>query len=105
MVLGSLIESKTAAREHQEIHDVKQTEEVIPQLAFHEQACELVPGVNKFDLDLWVQVDSVKQPVKCNSVGSGHVSHRRTSALYAHFDHSFIVLKSVMASSEKVLRS
>ena len=33
-----------------------------------------------FDLDFRVQVDPVKQPIMRNPVGSGHVSHRRTSA-------------------------
>ena len=37
--------------------------------------CELVLGVNVFDLDLAVQIDSIKQPIKSNSVGSGNVSH------------------------------
>ena len=42
-----------------------------------------------------VQINSIEQPIKSNSVGSEHVSHRRTSALYDHFDHSFIILKHV----------
>ena len=33
-------------------------------------------------------------------MGPGHVSHRRTSALYDHFDHSFIVFKNVQLSFE-----
>ena len=28
-------------------------------------------------------------------MGTGHVSHHRTSALYDHLDHSFIVFKNV----------
>ena len=32
---------------------------------------ELVFGVDVFDLNLWIQIDSVKQLVKSNSVGSG----------------------------------
>ena len=35
--------------------------------------------VNVFDLDLGVQIDSIKQPIKSNSVGSGNMSHCRTS--------------------------
>ena len=38
-------------------------------------------GVDVLDLDLGVQIDLVKQPVKSNSVGSGHVSHRWTRRL------------------------
>ena len=47
---------------------------------------------------LWfclVQIDSVKQPIKRNFVGSGHVSHRRTSAFTDRLDHCFVVFKNV----------
>ena len=56
---------------------------------------ELVFGVDVFDLDLGVQINSIKQPIKSNSVGSGDVPHRRTSAFNNHFDYSFIVLKHI----------
>ena len=60
------------------------------------KVCELVFGVNMFDLGFGVQIDSVKQPIKRDSVGSGHVSHhRRGSAIYDRFDHSFIVFRNV----------
>ena len=36
-------------------------------------------------------------PESNNSVGSGHVSHRRTYALCDHFDHSFIVFINLHA--------
>ena len=42
-----------------------------------------------------VQVNSVKQPVKSNSVGSGHVSHCWTSAFVDHFNHCFVILKNI----------
>ena len=48
--------------------------------------CELVFWVNIFNLDFGFQIDSVEQPVKSNSVGSGHVSHRRTLSFNYHFD-------------------
>ena len=66
-----------------------------------------VLGVNVFDLDFWVQIDSVKQPIKRDSVGSGHVSRCRTSAINDHLDHRFIVfrnVKHVFAVRKKVLR-
>ena len=34
--------------------------------------------------DLGFQADSVEQPIKRNSVGSGHMSHRRTSSFNDH---------------------
>ena len=40
---------------------------------------------------LEVQVDSIEQPIKSNSEGAGHMSHRRTSALNDHVDHSFVL--------------
>ena len=50
----------------------------------------MVFGVDVLDLDFGVQMNSIKQPIKSNSVGSGNVSHCRTSAKNDHFDHSFI---------------
>ena len=49
--------------------------------------------VDVLDLDFWIQIDSIKQQSKSNSVGSGDVSHCRTSAFHNHFDYSFIVLQ------------
>ena len=45
---------------------------------------------------IWIlgsKIDPVKQPIQSNSAGSWHVSHRRTSALYDHFDHNFVISK------------
>ena len=55
-------------------------------------------GVNVFDLDLGVQIDSIKQPVKSNSVGPGNMSHGRASSLYDHLDHCFVVFKDIQQS-------
>ena len=44
---------------------------------------------------LGVQIDSIIQPIKSNSVGSGNISHCRTSPLYDHLDHCFVVFKDV----------
>ena len=64
--------------------NVEQTQKMIPILtcvvSLGQYVCELVFGVNIFDLDFGVWINSTKQPIKSNSVGSGHVSHRRTSA-------------------------
>ena len=73
------------AREHRKTQDAEQTEKMIP----------LIAGVNLFDLDFGLIIDSVKQPVKRDSLGSGHVSHRRTSALNDHLDHCFIFFRNV----------
>ena len=66
--------------------DVEQTRKMIPfitcEISLCQFVCELVLGVNVFDLDFWVQIDSIKQPIKSNSVGSGNMSHCRTSSLY-----------------------
>ena len=59
---------------------------------------ELVCGVNVFDLDLGVQIDSIEQPIKSNSVGSGNMSHCRASSLYDHLDHCFVVFKDIQQS-------
>ena len=64
--------------------NVEQTQKMIPfitcEISLCQYVCELVLGVNVFDLDLGVQIDSIKQPIKSNSVGSRHVSHCRASA-------------------------
>ena len=97
------VRKKMAARKHREIHDVEQTKKISPfitrEATCGQHVCELVFGVNMFDLDFWDHIDSVKQPIKCNSVGSRHVSHRRTSA-FDHFDHCFIVFKKVKLGFE-----
>ena len=55
-------------------------------------------GVNESHLDHWVKVDLVRQPIKCHSVGAGHVSQCRTPAFHNQLDHCFIVLKVVQES-------
>ena len=63
------------------------------EISLGQHVCELVFGVNVFDLDFGVQIDSIEEPIKSNSVGSGNVSHCRTSHLYDLLDHCFVVFK------------
>ena len=60
--------------------------------------CELVFGVNVFDLDLGVQIESIEQPIKSNSVGSGNMSHCWASSLQNHLDYCFVVLEHIQQS-------
>ena len=74
------MERMLAATKHREIHDVQQMEKMIPLIAgeftFGQHVCELFSGVHLFDLDLWVQIDSVRQPIQRNSVGlNDHLDH------------------------------
>ena len=74
-----------AAREHREVHDVEQTKKIAPfitrKTSCTQQVWELVFGVSIFDLDLGVQIDSVKhQPIQRDSVDSGHLSHHWASS-------------------------
>ena len=55
----------------------------------------MVFGVDVFDFDFGVQINSIEQPIKSNSVSSGNVSHGKTSAFHNHFHYSFIVLKHI----------
>ena len=48
--------------------------------------------------ELGVQIDSIEQPMKSNSVGSGNMSHGRASSLYDHLDHCFVVFKEIQQS-------
>ena len=58
----------------------------------------MVFGVNVLDLDFWVQIDSIEQPIKSNSLGSGNMSHCLASSLYDHLDHCFVFFKDVQQS-------
>ena len=64
--------------------DVKQIQQMISfitcEISIGQDVCELVFGVDVFDLDFGVQINLIEQPIKSNSVGSGDVSHCRTSA-------------------------
>ena len=47
---------------------------------------------------IWIfgfHIDSVKQPIKRDSVASGHVSYRWTPAFNDHLDRCFTVFKYV----------
>ena len=81
MTWGLLLGLKMAAREHRKAHDVQ-------------HVSELVFGVHIFDVDLLIHIDSIKASIKRNPAGSGHVSHRRTSAFYK------IILISASLSSK-----
>ena len=69
--------------------DCKQMEKIVPlitcEIALRQCVCELVFGVD-INLNLWIQIDSVKQPIKSSSVGSGCMSHCWTPAFDDHFD-------------------
>ena len=82
--------------------DVEQTQKMIPfitcEISLRQYVCELVLGVNVFDLDLGFQIDSIKQPIKSKSVGSGNMSHWWASSLNDHLDHCFVVFKDFQES-------
>ena len=89
--------------------DVDQTQKMIPfitcEISLCQYVCELVLGVNVFDLDLGVQIDSVKQLIKSNSVGSGNMSHCGASSLHDPLDHCFVdIQQSFLTRRIDVLR-
>ena len=55
-------------------------------------------GVDVFDLDFGIQISSIKQPIKCNSVRPGNMSHCGTPSFNDHVDHCFVVLKHIQQS-------
>ena len=75
---------------------LNKTQKVIPLISrettFGQHVRELVFGVSIFDVHLGFQVDSVKQPIKSNSVGSGYMSHGWTSAFDDQFNHCFVII-------------
>ena len=50
---------------------------------------------------LGVQIDSIEQPIKRNSVGPGDMSHCKASSLYVHLDHCFVVFKRIQQSFQR----
>ena len=79
--------------------NIKCGQQMIPfitcEIPLCQDVCKLVLGVNVFDLNLGIKINSIEQPIKSNSVGSGDVSHCRTSAFNNHLDYSFIVFKHI----------
>ena len=65
--------------------DIKQGQQMIPFITCEIPLCqdvgELVFGVDVFDSDFGVQINSIEQPIKSNSVSSGNVSHCRIFCL------------------------
>ena len=98
MVVACSTERKSYEK-HRKIHNVNQTKNITPlitrETAFSQQISELVFGVNIFDLDLAVQVDSVQQPILRELMGSRHVPHHRTLSFDDHLDHNIVVFKNV----------
>ena len=78
---------------------IEQAQQMIPlitrETSFGQDVSILVFGVDVLDLDFWVQVDSIEQSIKRNSVGPGIMSHCGTPPFNDHLDHCFIVLKHI----------
>ena len=52
--------------------DIEQAQQMIPlitgKISFGQNVSKLVSGVDVFDLDFGIQINSIKQPIKSNSV-------------------------------------
>ena len=79
--------------------NAKQAQQMIPlitrETSFGQNVSKLVFGVDVFDLDLGIQINSIKQPIMCNSVSPGNMSHCRTLSFNDHYDHCFIVFEHI----------
>ena len=66
--------------------NIKQGQQIIPfitcEIPLCQDVCELVFGVDVFDLNLRVKIDSIEQLIKSNSMSSGNMSHCWTSAFH-----------------------
>ena len=80
--------------------NIQQGQQMIPfftcEIPFCQDVCKLILGVDVFDLNLRVKIDSIEQPIKSNSMSSGNMSHCWTSAFHNHFNYSFIVLNHIL---------
>ena len=60
------------AAKRAEMANIEQLKKIIPlitrEIPFGQYVCELVFGVDVTDLNVWVQIDNVKQPIQSNSV-------------------------------------
>ena len=67
-----------------EMAEVEQMKKIVPlitcEITFGQNVCKLVFGVDMLDRNLGIQLTSVKQSIKSNSVGSGYMSHCGSSA-------------------------
>ena len=52
------------------------------EMSFCQNVCELILGVNIPDPNLWIQIYSVKEPIKRNTLCFGNMSQQRTSAFH-----------------------
>ena len=90
---------KSAAGKCGVVHHVEKMQQIVPlitrEAAFCQNVCELIRCFDTHYLILRVQLSSVNQPIKRNSVGSRHMSHRGTSSLDDHLYHSFVVFENV----------
>ena len=79
--------------------DTKQMEKILSlitcEAAFCQDVCELVFGVHVFDMDTWVKIDPGKWTIELDSVVSGNMSLRRTSAFSDHLNYGFVVIELV----------
>ena len=91
--------SEMAAREHPETHHVEQTKQMIPLVTRKLPLVRI--SANWFWVStclIWIlgsKLIFVEQPIKRNSVGSGHVSYCWTSSFNNPLDDSFVVFKIV----------
>ena len=77
--------------------NVKQIQQMIPfitcETSFGQNLSKLVFGVDVFDLDFGIQINWIKQSIKCNSVSPGNMSHCWTPSFNDHLDHYLIVFE------------
>ena len=98
------------AADRAEIANVEQMEKVIPlitrEIVLCQYVCDLFFGVNVFDLDLWIEIHSVKYSIKRNSVGSWHLSNLWTSVfwLFSWSSLQYLQKCEVKQQSEKTSR-
>ena len=88
-----------SAASRAEMADVEKMNKIVPlvtcEITSGQNVCELMFVVNVPNLNLGVQINSVKQRIQRNSLGSCHVSHGGISVFDYHFNHGFIVLKDI----------
>ena len=83
-----------------ETANIEQAQQMIPLITREISLVKMsaVFGVNVFDLDFGVQINSIEQPIKRNSVSPRNMSHCKTPPFDDHFDHCIIVFEHIQQS-------
>ena len=94
---GKTEKLEMVVRMHVWCHQIEQLGQLEPlvtgERTIGQDISELCVGVDMLDLDFWIQVNLVQQPVQVNTVNLGNMSHGWTTAFDDHLDRGIVTSK------------